>query len=55
VIGDNLQTAVDTEPHLIVVHDATNKGSDGSAAGNTKRGWKLFNSVSTKTQPGQKE
>jgi len=30
VVGYNVQTAVDTEHHLIVAHDVTNKGSDRS-------------------------
>src|SRR6204780_661243 len=27
-VGDNVQTAVDTKPHLIVSHEVTNVGSD---------------------------
>ncbi len=30
VVGYNVQTTVDTEHHLIVTHEVTNKGSDRS-------------------------
>src|SRR6516162_2538819 len=34
VVGYNVQIAVDTEHHLIVAHDVTNSGSDGSQLAN---------------------
>src|SRR5262249_7618631 len=35
VVGYNVQTAVDTEHHLIVAHEGTNKGSDRSQLAST--------------------
>ena len=35
VVGYNVQTAVDTENHLIVAHEVTNVGSDRSQLANT--------------------
>ena len=38
VVGYNVQTAVDTENHLIVAHEVTNVGSDRSQLANTAQG-----------------
>ena len=40
VVGYNVQTAVDTENHLIVAHEVTNMGSDRSQLANTAKAGK---------------
>src|SRR5215472_2698258 len=37
VVGDNVQTAVDTKNHLIVAHEVSNVGSDRSQLANTAK------------------
>ena len=47
VVGYNVQTAVDTENHLIVAHEVTNVGSDRSQLANTSKAAKEALGVET--------
>lgn len=47
VVGYNVQTAVDTENHLIVAHEVTNVGSDRSQLANTAQAAKEALKVET--------